>query len=279
MDFRLLARVLAISAGSLCALCSAPAAADEQPYVLLYSTDLEEQGTGEIEQWLSWADQHTHASFQSFESRTEFEYGITSNFQGSLYLNYDWSHERDRLSGVLDRDSFAGVSGELIYRLLDDERDPIGLAVYLEPSWGAEEREVEAKILLQKNFFGEALRLDVNINLEDTWDRDHGIWEKGSALEFRTGLAYAPTPDWSVAAEFSNENEYDGLLIGGSAHAQSSAYYLGPTFQYSFKPITVTLGAEAQLPWASGSVPGAVEHGFSSDAERYRVLLRFNADI
>jgi hypothetical protein len=179
----------------------------------------------------------------------------------------------------VDRDNFASVSGELIYRILDDERNPIGLAFYIEPSWGAEEREAEAKILLQKNFLGETLRLNININVEDVWDRDNGAWEKGSALEFRAGLAYAPTPDWSIAAEFSNEHEYDGLLIGGSTHAQSSAYYIGPTIQFAVEPLTVTLGAQAQLPWASGSAPGAVEHEFVTDAERYRVLLRFSTDL
>jgi hypothetical protein len=70
------------------------------------------------------------------------------------------------------------MSGELIYRILGDERDPIGLAFYIEPSWCTQERGEEAKILLQKNFLGEALRLDVNINVEDAWDRDNGACEK-----------------------------------------------------------------------------------------------------
>lgn len=127
MNFWLSSRCLAAFIGSLGAFCSAPAAADEQPHVLLFSTDLEEQGGAEIEQWLSWAAEHSHGSFQSFESRTEFEYSLAYNLQGSLYLNYDWFRERDH-PGAVNRDNFAGVSEELIYRILDDERDPIGLA-------------------------------------------------------------------------------------------------------------------------------------------------------
>jgi hypothetical protein len=80
------------------------------------------------------AAQHSHGSFQSLENRTEFEYGLADNLQGSLYLNYDWSRELDHL-GAVDRDKFAGVSGELICCILNDERDPIGLPFYIEPSW------------------------------------------------------------------------------------------------------------------------------------------------
>jgi hypothetical protein len=121
--------------------------------------------------------------------------------------------------------------------------------------------------------------LDVNINVEDVWDRDNGAWEKGSAYELKAALAYAPSSDWTIAGEFSNEHEYDGLLIGGSARAQSSAYYVGPTIQFAVEPLTVTVGPQAQLSWASSSVPGAVKHGFVNDAERFRVLPRFSTDI
>jgi hypothetical protein len=103
--------------------------------------------------------------------------------------------------------------------------------------------------------------------------------KKGCALEFRAGVAYGPSPDWAIAGELSSEHEYDGLLIGGSAHGQSSAYYIGPTIQFAVEPLAVTLGAQAQLPWASGLVPGVVDHGSVNDAERFRFLLRFSTDI
>ncbi len=280
MNFPNIIKRLALVTSGLLLLGLTGIKADEQPFVTLYTTDLEEQDTIEAEQWLAGAWGHSHESFRSFESRTEFEFGIASNIQGSLYLNYDWSRSRPYTPGSpTDRDSFAGVSGELVYRLLDDERDPFGLALYVEPTWGVEERELETKILLQKNILGEALRFVVNINFEDNWDRDAGTWEKASALELCAGVAYMPTPQWTFSAEFSNEHEYDGLLLGGSAHEQSSSYYAGPTIQYSLDPITITLGAQAQLPWADGNAPGTVEHGFASSAERYRVLLRLSTDL
>ena len=273
---------LAVFVSAAVIFWSGAANAEEQPFAFLYATDTEARGEGELEQWIIWKGGHAHESFNSFESRSEFEYGITGDLQGSLYLNYDWSRSRAHFPGVpTDRDSFASVSGELIYRVLDAEEDPIGLAFYVEPSWGAEEREFETKILLQKNFLDNKLRAAFNFNLEDSWDRDNGHWSKGGALEFGAGLAYALTPEWSIAAEFNNEREYDGLILGGSSQAETSAYYLGPTIQYAADPITVTFGAQAQLPCAGNlsNTPGVIEHGFASGAERYRLLLRVSAEL
>ena len=104
------------------------------------------------------------------------------------------------------------VSGEAIYRLLNPYFDPIGLAVYFEPTFGDNTRELEAKVLLQKNFFNDTLRLAANINFEDTWERDEGRWEKGSAAEFFAGAAYNITPELSVGVEFNNENDFEGLF-------------------------------------------------------------------
>jgi len=272
----ILAALVRLSTLSLPAVAGEPSSA--HPFAFTYTTDVEEEGEGELEQWLGWKQGHGRKGLRAFESRTELEYGITDNLQGALYLNYDWS--RARLDGKIDRDSFLGVSAEVIYRLLDAEKDPIGLALYFEPSWGAEERALEAKLLLQKNFLSNTLRFAFNINVEDAWDRDEGHWTEGSVLEFRAGLAYVLAEQWCLGGEFSNEHEFDGLIFGGSSHEETSAYYLGPTVQFSSEPITITLAAQTQLPWADNPshAPDAIEHGFATGAERYRVLLRISLE-
>jgi hypothetical protein len=251
----------------------------EQPFAFTYTTDIEEEGEGELEQWLGWKQGHGHNGSRAFQSRTELEYGITDDLQGALYLNYDWS--RSRHDGQDDRDSFVGVSAEVIYRLLDARKDPIGLALYFEPSWNAKERELEAKLLLQKNFLNNTLRFAFNINVEDAWDRDEGHWNEGSMLEFRAGLAYVLSPQWCLGAELSNEHEFEGLIFGGSSREKTSAYFAGPTLQFASELITVTLSAQAQLPWADSPshVSNALEHGFVAGAERYRVLLRIGTEM
>ena len=252
-----------------------PAAAEDQPFVTLYSTDIHERGEAEFEQWLHWKTGHTGATYDEFLARSEVEYGLLDDLQGSLYLSYDHSRTREP-GGPADTDSFVGVQGELIYRLLNVHSDPLGLALYVEPSYSAEEHGIETKILLQKNFLHDALRWVVNVNFEDNWDRDQGGWNKVSALEFDTGLAYRFTPELSGGVEFDNERAFNGLVLGGTASQQSSAYYLGPTIHYEGEPFDVTLGAQAQLPMSGA---GALNDGFVADAERYRIILRISCDL
>src|SRR5579859_1247678 len=82
----LVATALAVLAG--------PVQADDQPFVTIYTTDIQSAQGREIEQWLIWQTNHGNERLNEFETRTEFEYGITDNLQGSLYLNYDFQQAR-----------------------------------------------------------------------------------------------------------------------------------------------------------------------------------------
>jgi hypothetical protein len=259
-----------------------PAHADDQPFLTLNTTDIESRGGREVEQWLGWKTGETAASFNDFVSRTELEYGITDDLQGALYLNYEWQRVRSHLPPFSsDTESFAGVSGELIYRVLHVDFDPLGFALYVEPTWSNAEREIEAKILLQKNFLNDTLRCALNLNFEDDWERQDSVWVRQSALEFNLGAAYAIKPGLSAGLEFDNERAFEGLVVGAASREQASAFFLGPTIDYEPAPWKITLGAQAQLPWASSpaGVPGAVIDGFETHAERFRLGLRISRDF
>lgn len=258
------------------------ARADDQPFLTLYMTDIDSQGEREVEQWLGLKTGETGGSYSDFLSRTEIEYGITDDLQGSVYVNYEWDRAGSHaLPSSMDTRNSVGVSGELIWRLLNSDFDPIGLAFYAEPSWNTDEREVESKILLQKNFLNDALRCALNINFEDDWDRTNNAWQRSSAIEFDAGIAYAVTADLSAGIEFDNERAFEGLVMGGAAREQASAFFLGPTIHYEPLPWKLTFGAQAQLPWASSPPgnPGAVIGGFEAQAERFRIALRISRDF
>lgn len=256
------------------------AKADDQPFITLYTTDIDTQYEKEIEQTLQWSTQKPHQAFNGWLSRAEFEYGVTDDFQVSAYLNYEWerSHPHPRI-GPDDTFHATSVSGEAIYRFLNPYFDPIGLAVYFEPTYGDNARELEAKVLLQKNFFNSNLRVAANVNFENVWEREGGIWNKGSAAEFFAGAAYNITPEWSVGVEFNNENDFEGLF--GNSHNGTTAYYLGPTISYVGLPFIVRLGTQFQLPWASAHShePGVVTDGYLTDDERMRVGFRISMDM
>jgi hypothetical protein len=263
----------------LTAVLSAAARADDQPFLTVYTTDIDTQYEREIEQSLTWSTQKPGQAFNGWLSRTEFEYGVTDDFQLSGYLNYEWERSHFHPAGPDETWHAISVSGEAIYRLLNPYFDPIGLAVYVEPTYGDNTRELEAKLLLQKNFFNDTLRLAANLNVEDVWEREDGRWSKGSAVEVFAGAAYNITPEFSVGIEFNNENDSEGLF--GSSRAGTSVYYLGPTLSYVRVPFIVRLGAQFQMPWASdhAGAPGAVSNDFLTDAERTRAGLRVSMDL
>jgi hypothetical protein len=171
------------------------------------------------------------------------------------------------------------VAGEAIYRFLNPYFDPIGLAVYFEPTYGDNTRELEAKLLLQRNFFNSDLRVAANVNFENRWEREDGSWNKGSAFEVFAGAAYNITPEWSVGVELNDENDFEGLF--GNSGRRTTAWYFGPTVSYVGLPFVVRVGTQFQMPWASAqaAVPGAISDGFVTDAERLRLGCRISMDL
>lgn len=267
---------------ALWAALATPARADDQPFLTLYMTDIDSQGERELEQWLGWKTGETAASYDDFLSRTELEYGITDDLQASLYLNYEWNRLKETEAPFLSQtENSVGASGEVIWRLFNSDFDPIGLAFYVEPTWNTDQRAIESKILVQKNFLNDALRWALNVNFEDDWDRQNNGWEQKSAVEFDTGVAYALKPQLSAGLEFDNERAFEGLVMGGAAREQASAFFLGPTIDYEPLPWKITFGAQAQLPWATSPPgnPGAVVGGFEAQAERFRIALRVTRDF
>jgi len=71
------------------------------------------------------------------------------------------------------------------------------------------------------------------------------------------------------------------LILGGSPTYAENAYFAGPTLQYVGHPFRAILGLEAQLPWASDPTHtlGAIDNGYLSGAERFRVRFRVATDF
>lgn len=255
------------------------AVADDQPFLTLDTTDIEPEMANELEQNFTWASGKSGRTFNSIEGETEFEYGFSDQVQLVAAAEYDWTRERDHLvSGApaVDGTAFDAIRAEMIYQAMNVYFDPVGLALLVSPSVGRNSRSVEAKLLLQKNFFNDRLRTAINVGGAFGAERADSAWGDVSALTFDAGIAYNITWEWSAGLEFDAEHDFDGLLLNGRAVPTSSTFYVGPTIQYVTLPWKFTLGAQAQLPWASDAshAPGALDHGFLSDAERFRVMFR-----
>jgi hypothetical protein len=257
---------------ALSAIMTCAAFADEPLFGFLYTTDLLPKGGMEVEQWMTWRHQKNSGSFDELEHRTEFEYGVTDKLQALLYLNYNWTQAfhngpfgattppeqfSDFSPGPDDhfnKSRFVGVSGELIYRILSPYTDPIGLALYVEPTFGPNFRELETRIILQKNFFDDLLTLAFNVTYAPEFrylsDPVNGgsSWQYETDVNFGFGASYRFMPNWSAGFEILNEREFNSLLFTAINGESNSGYFLGPNLHYAGEKFFVTISALWQMP-------------------------------
>ncbi len=259
------------------------ARADDQPFLTLDATHIEPEFGHELEQSFAWASGKPGLSFNSVEGESELEYGFSDQLQLAGAIAYDWTRTRDHTSPgafAISGTAVDGIRGELIYQAMNVYFDPIGLGLLISPGAGRNSRGVETKILLQKNFLNDRLRAVINLGGQFGAERVDGDWGDVSALTFDVGIAYNITWEWSAAVEFNAEHDFDGLLLNGRAVPTATTYYAGPSVQYVAHPWTAKFAVQAQLPWASDAthMPGALDHGYVSDAERFRMMIRITRD-
>jgi len=255
------------------------AVAEDQPFLTLDTTDIEPEHGHELEQDFTWASGKPLQSFNTVMGESEFEYGWSDQLQLVLAADYDWTRTRDHTvpgTSALAETRFDAVRGEAIYKATDVYFDPLGLGFVVSPSLGESVRSLETKILIQKNFLNDRLRAVVNLGGQFGAERSGESWSDASALNLDAGVSYNITWDWSASLEFNAEHDFAGLLLNGRGRPSDTTYFLGPSVQFIAKPWTALLGVQAQLPWArdSTNAPGGLDHGFSANAERFRIMFR-----
>ncbi len=298
---------LTFAAALVC--CASVAHAHEAIFSWTYTTDLTPQGHGEFEQWVTARWEKAHGTYQVFDFREEFEYGVTDNFQLALYLNHhyvdasndipvaDPAHPKKLLPGRFETGGedvhaghdpatpfqsyhFSSVSLEGIYRLLSPYKDPLGLALYFEPSVGDQETELEWKVILQKNWLEDRLVWALNVNYELEYEKAEDGYERDSMFEWFTGLSYRFVRNWSAGLEFWNHHEFADATVH-----EHSAYFVGPTIHYGGERWWATLGFLHQLPigeaFSQDNKQFAVHDGyiFGDEHEKYYLRLRFGINF
>jgi len=288
------------------------ARADEPLFGYVFATDLLPQGAGEIEQWLTWREGKAVGKFGLLEGSSELQYGLTDNVQIAGYINYAWAEAHNdnvidhttllpgafASSAIGPNENFnqtklTGASGEIIYRMLSPYLDSLGLAVYLKPTVGPGLRELNSRLILQKNFMDDRLVLAFNlIAVQQTRllpanpaapagsDQAREQWEDGNAVQLGIAGSYRFIANWSAALELLNEREWAGLSPFSSRRRTNSGYYLGPSIHYADEHFFGTLTFLGQLPWASDfahAEPDFVVGGrsYARNFERFRLRLKF----
>lgn len=284
--------------------------ADEPLFGYVYTTDLLPKGKFELAQWATWRTGKSVGQFDVLEGRSEFEFGATDRFQLSAYLNYEWARAaRDnvidgttlapatlanldvRPADRLNTTRFTGVSVEGIYRIWSPYTNPVGIALYARPTVGAGLRELESRLIVQKNFLDDRMVLAFNITMTDDWrdvpkpgavsgtSLDHA-WAKSSGINLGLAGSYRFASGWSAGMELENERGYAGSVPFGASSRTDVAYYLGPSLHYANEHLFVTASYLEQLPLASDyahTSPDFVVDGrtYAANFERRRVRLKF----
>jgi len=291
----------AVALAAMFLMVGSAASAEESIFAFVYTTDLLPQGGKEVEQWITWRHQKNGGTYDQLEGRTEFEYGLASNLQAAVYLNYAWTQAyhngpfgattppeqfADYMAGPDDffnAKRFTGVSGELIYRILSPYTDGIGLALYTEPTIGKNFFELESKVILQKNYLDDLLTIAVNFtyapefrNVPSNDNPPVFNWQEETDINFGLAVSYRFIENWSAGFEFLNEREFNSFDF---SHLSNSGYYLGPTIHFGGEHFFFTATALWQMPWATvhtDTVPGSLVNHLvlDNDFERFRFRLK-----
>jgi hypothetical protein len=285
----------------LAAACfAAPAFAGDSPFGYVYTTDTHPKGKRELEQWITRRHGQSQGDYDLWQGRTEIEYGLTDRLQTALYLNYDAvSAFRNRADGTTGPGAFVpdevdpdaryrrrfveSVSSEWIYRVLSPYKDPIGLALYIEPSWGPDKRELEAKLILQKNFLEDRLIWAANLTAAAEKERFHGEWEREGELEFTSGIAYQFLPRWHAGAEYRHHRGYQGRGFSSAKRAYA-VNFVGPSVHYSARSWWITATFLTQLANAKAYNDEAREdiiggRFYGEHHERQELRVRFGVEF
>ena len=189
-------------------LLAGTALADNRIFIYTYEPEVEPKGDWELEQYVTSRIGRNAAvgqqEYQKWEFRTEVEHGFTDRYTVSLYVNDNLEHFRDSASGkISSANRWAGFSIENRYLVLDPVENPVGLTLYLEPTWNGQNAELEQKIILGQRH-GE-WKWAVNLTHATEWSGDVNNYE--GELELSAGLARNLAAHWTLGLELRDHNE------------------------------------------------------------------------
>lgn len=247
--------------------------ANERRFTYIYESPVLSPGARELEIWNTYRSGKS-SYYHRLDQRIELEFGVVDRVMTSLYLNYEWKRfdaNGDAPGGEKGAEQGASVSTEWKYRMFDRVADPLGVALYGEFTLGLDERELETKIILDKQI-GRFL-LAGNLVMEHEWKDDlvDGILatEREMKLEFSGGISYNVTGQFAFGVEAVQQNV---LVDGEVGHA---ALFAGPVVTYATEEWWATFTV---LPQVAG-LKGATVNGLDLDEferSQVRLLLSFH---
>lgn len=209
--------------------------ADKRSYVWTYEYMTMPKGMWELESYFTAEVPNMHRSnINTLKPWIELEYGITNNWDVSMYQMYKFKNKLAENDGQYD-----GFKLRTRYRFGQKNQFFIDPLIYLEyvrdPDFH-KPNVIEAKLILAKDLgdFNISYNQILERNLEREGKTDH---------EYATGLSYAFSPQFKFGIEAK----------GNYSKAKCA---LGPTFAFSTRHFWVSLGAAFGLNQRTDDLQG-----------------------
>ncbi len=273
---------LALTVCLFVAFFTAPSRAQERPYFVTYSHEMEEPGNLDIELFNVVGKPPAGSRFLG--SNIEFEYGVTAWWTSEIYLDgqitqhdstiftgYRWENRfrpllREHWINPVIYIEFENISADKALREVvghDGKND------FLEPNADArsdKERELELKLILGSNYRG--WNISENIIAEKNLSNEP--WEFGYALGVSRplGLAASAHNCTFCAERFQAGVEmYGGLGDRYSFGTSQTSHYLGPLINWE-APNGMTLSFSPQFGLNDYSLPRLYRFGVSYEIDQ-----------
>ncbi len=256
--------------------------AQERPYFVTYSQDMEEPGNLEIESFNAVGNPKGGDPFLG--SDMELEYGATAWWTTEFYLDGQVTQNQSTIfTGFRWENRVRPWMGEhwinpVLYAEFEDTsadktlREVVGHDGnddMLEPNWLARmdhEREVELKLILGSNVHG----WNLSENFISEKNLQEGPWEFGYAVGVSRplGLAASATECTFCREKFQAGLEmYGGLGTTNGFGTSFTSQYLGPTMNWT-APNGLTVGLSPQFGLNNYSIPFIFRFSISYEIEQ-----------
>jgi hypothetical protein len=262
--------------------------AQERPYFVTYSHEMEEPGNLDIEFFA--ADGKPPGANRFGGANIEFEYGVktwwtsefyldgqTTQHDSTIFTGYRWENRfrpllREHWINPVIYVEFENTSAD---KALREVVGHDGVPDFVDPNSIArqdKEREIETKLILGSNFRG--WNVSENIIAEKNLSNDP--WEFGYAIAASRPLKLAAS---AYDCTFCPEKFQAGIeMYGGLGDRYSfgthlTSHYIGPTINWA-APNGVTISFSPQFGLNDYSIPRLYRFGISYEIEQF--LSRFH---
>ncbi|MEW5742909.1 MAG: hypothetical protein AB1938_28595 [Myxococcota bacterium] len=212
-------------------LVACHAAAAPRDFAFTWTTHLLEAGRDDLEGWLSPRIARVDPGYSLVDMRFVWTHGLENHLESQLSL--DTSFEND------DRTHSVDARVTSLFRWAPWKADgPVGLGGLVRLSLGTNVLEVEGRFLADKLVGDVLFAANVSASHSIFWNARTGITTR---LEESFSVAYVLAPFARLGLEFRVKSSF------AYGDYQGTAFYVGPSLAFRFKPVWFTLGAVAQV--------------------------------